>query len=68
MANNSRQSPLPRLAPSTAPTPTPSGITQVTMPPTQPRLEEGMNSCTSGRSTQYSPPTPTPTKKRMIAR
>ena len=59
---------LPTKAPSTAPRPTPSGITQVTRPPTQPRLEEGMNSCTSGRSTQYRPPTPVPTKKRRIVR
>src|SRR5256885_1938071 len=68
IANNSRQSPLPTKAPMSAPRPTPSGITQVTKPPTQPRLEDGMNSCTSGRSTQYSPPTPSPTKKRMTER
>ena len=55
-------------APSAAPSPVPIGIAAVTMPPIIPRLAAGMNSCTSGRSTQYRPPTPKPTKKRNTVR
>ena len=47
---------------------TPSGMNTVTRPPMKPRMRAGTNSCTSGRSTQYSPPTPNPTKKRMTDR
>src|ERR1700693_3108326 len=43
-------------------------IVEVTMPPTQPRFDDGTNSCTNGRSTAISPATPMPTTKRQTER
>ena len=47
---------------------TPSGMNTVTRPPMNPRIRAGTNSCTKGRSTQYNPPTPKPTKNRNTDR
>ena len=69
IANRPRQ---PRIGVTNAPNAAPMipeiGNSEVTSPPTKPRLEEGTNSWTNGRSTVKRPATPKPTKKRQTLR
>ena len=68
IANRPRQPmTVPRKALNTAASVGPAGSRLVDSPLTQPRLEAGMNSWSSGKSTAIMPPTPNPTMNRMAA-